>query len=296
MKKAFHTNAFVWAGQNNIIEIAKFAKSIGYDSLEVGPGIPLNRQDFLQAMQYVDLSAFIYCRNFIDDDETVAKNFTDELFARMEFASSLGVKKIVTSTGISKKLSWTEHGFDPEKSLDKVVDFLNILVKKAEELDMVVCLENCPMQRNIATSPYMWKKIFERVKSDRLGICYDPGHYVWQMIDVYRPFTDFADKIYHIHIKDTEVLRERLALEGIMHNTGSEKGFNNTQWWRHTIIGDGEIDWKKFLECTCNLPSKLIDLSVEMEDYKYEGVEENVKKGLTVQLDRLNQFMNCIER
>ncbi len=41
------------------------------------------------------------------------------------------------------------------------------------------------MMGNIATSPDMWQALFEQLDSDRIGLCYDPSHLIWQGIDPY---------------------------------------------------------------------------------------------------------------
>ena len=74
----------------------------------------------------------------------------------------------------------------------------------------------------------------------------------------------FAGRIHHIHLKDTLLFPEKLQEVGILHNTAKERGFEKNQWWRHTVIGDGEIDWKRFLAQVRSLPSPLLDLSFEM--------------------------------
>ena len=80
-------------------------------------------------------------------------------------------------------------------------------VDLAEKNGVRLCYENCPMMGNIATSPDMWEAIFDAVGSERLGLCYDPSHLVWQFIDPYRNIYKFADKIFHVHAKDTAVDR-----------------------------------------------------------------------------------------
>ena len=294
MRTCFHTNAFAWAGVKDIEYVADFAVSNGFTGLEVGPMFELDEEVFKRVQEKIDIAAFIYCRNFIDDDKELAKREREELLRRMEFASKLGVKKIITSTGISRERSFGSSGCDPLKSLDLAADFLKDAVKEAERLDMYVCLENCPMYRNIATSPLMWNKIFEKVDSERLGICYDAGHFVWQMIDVYKPLTEFKDKIYHLHLKDTKLYPEKLHEVGILHNTGSERGFEENQWWRHTLIGEGEIDYEKFIPLMNKLPFDLLDVSFEMEDYKYECDVKKVETGLKIQLERYNKLQNLL--
>lgn len=297
MMVGFHTNAFVWAGVNDIVAIAEFAAENGFDFLEVGPGIPLDENAFKKASRYVGIRAFCFCRNFLDDDAEVAEREKKELFRRMEFAASAGAVRIVSSTGISASRSLPKSGgCNPLLSLDKACDFLSEASAKAESLGLELALENCPMYRNIATSPYMWRKIFEKMESDSLRLCYDPSHFVWQMIDVYRPVEEFGMKMTHVHLKDTVIDRKKLDDVGILHNTGTERGFEENQWWRHTVIGDGEINWKRFLGLIEKEHHVLPDLSFEMEDYRYECVPEKVKEGLIIQRRRLEELCTCQER
>lgn len=283
MNFAFHTNAFVWAGVNDLHTIAQFAAENGFSALEVGPGFPLDEAVFRSAMQIVDINNFSYARNFIDDDQEKASAERDELHRRMRFASRLGVKKFVFSTGISRRLSVPESsGMDPMLSLAPVIDFLHETLELAEKLDLAMLLENCPMYRNIATSPVMWQAIFERIPDPHLGLCYDPSHFVWQMIDVYQPIREFAPKIMHIHLKDTLLDRAVLNRVGILHNVGSERGHYPNQWWRHTIVGGGEIDWKLFKQELDRIEYQG-SYSFEMEDHQYELEPAKVRRGLLLQ-------------
>ncbi len=297
VRAGFHTNSFVWAGVNDIERIADFAAENDFAFLEVGPGIELDINAFERASKSAVPEAFIYCRNFIDDDTTSAVREKEELYRRMDFAGDIGAKRIVCSTGISRALSLPiSGGCDPVKSIGKAVAFLNEALDRAKKNGLELCLENCPMYRNIATSPLMWREIFSAIGDDSLGLCYDAGHFVWQMIDVYRPFTDFASKIRHIHMKDTAIDRAKLDDAGILHNTGSEKGLDANAWWRHTVIGDGEIDWPRFLALCEKLPGGMPPLSFELEDCNYELEPEKVKLGLKLQRDRLKEYTEYIRR
>jgi sugar phosphate isomerase/epimerase len=283
MKIAFHTNAFVWAGITDLNEIAEFAIKNDYSALEIGPGFHLDEETFRTVQSKIEISNFIYARNFIDDNPEVAQKESNELFTRMKFASLLNVKNFVFSTGISRRLSVPESGgMDPMASMQPVLAFLNEALELAEKLDLNLLLENCPMYRNIATSPLMWHELFNRVDSPRLGLCYDPSHFVWQMIDVYQPIAEFADKIKHIHLKDTAVNKQLISRIGILHNVGKERGYFPNQWWRHTIIGGGDIDWQKFSH-ELNSIQYQGNLSFEMEDHEYELDPQKVSQGLYLQ-------------
>lgn len=292
MRIGFHTNAYVWSGVTDIVRIARWARESGFDCVELGPGISLERETFARVSGELPVAAMIYCRNFIDDDQELAAREQQELFRRMEFASEIGAKKMICSTGISKRLSIPDAGgCDPTKSLEPVLEFLHRAVDRAKELGLVLCLENCPMYRNIATSPYLWELIFRNIPDQALGLCYDASHFVWQFIDVYEPMEHYADRIHHIHLKDTRLYMDKLGQVGILHNTAKERGFDENQWWRHTVIGNGEINWHRFMEAVKRLPSPLLDLSFEQEDCRYECDPEKVRRGLDLQMRRLRTYL-----
>lgn len=294
MRLGFHTNAFGWAGEKDLLKVASFAKDVGYEFLEVGPTFPLDKDVFLEAESIVPIDGFCYCRNFIDDDEKNGKRERDELYKRMEFASSIGVGRLIISTGISEKLSKTDHGgCNPLMSLDNVIEFLQEALSLAEKYGLELALENCPMERNSATSPFMIRKIFSAIPDKRLTLCYDPSHSVWQFMDIYSPLSEFSSRVKHVHLKDTALYRNKLSDVGIMFNTASDKGWNENQWWRHTIVGDGEIDWKKFLSLLKGRDD--ISFSVEEEDCNYEGSIERVKEGLLEQKKRIKDYIKEVE-
>lgn len=289
LKVAFHTNAFVWAGVTNLWEIACFAADNGFSALEVGPGFPLEEKIFSEVLKKVEINNFSFARNFINDDENKADCEKEELYSRMRFASGLGVRKFMFSTGISHSRSMPEGGnMDPMASIEPVVMFLKETLELAEKLNLTMMLENCPMHRNIAISPLMWQEIFVRVPSPRLALCYDPSHFVWQMIDVYDPIFEFGEKIEHIHLKDTKLDRKLLRRIGFMHNVAKECGFYPNQWWRHTIIGGGEINWDRFKEELDRIDYQG-SLSFEMEDYQYELDPNKVRQGLILQREYLRE-------
>ena len=59
------------------------------------------------------------------------------------------------------------------------------------------------------TTPVIWRKVFDILDSDYIGINYDPSHFVWQMIDYIQPLYEFRDKIFHVHYKDIKLFKEK---------------------------------------------------------------------------------------
>ena len=247
--------------------------------------LPLDRAAYEQVLGEgrIGISALIYCRNYLSTDPEEAAQHLAALRERIEFAGALGIDKVVTSTGIDKSVVEGLYDRDPAlrdrgnlirripaQSLDRVVDLFGPLVELAEKNNVRLCFENCPLMGNIAISPVLWKKIFERLPSDHLGLAYDPSHLVWEMIDPYTPLLEFKDKIFHVHAKDTAIDRVKLARTGIL---------TDFSWWSYRIPGRGELDWRQLLG---QLIAEGYDgtISLEHEDAAYEGSVEAVENGL----------------
>lgn len=266
-------------------QVADWAAAHGFTDLECGPMLPLDRAAYEQVLGEgrIGISALIYCRNYLSTDPEEAAQHLAALRERIEFAGALGIDKVVTSTGIDKSVVEGLYDRDPAlrdrgnlirripaQSLDRVVDLFGPLVELAEKNNVRLCFENCPLMGNIAISPVLWKKIFERLPSDHLGLAYDPSHLVWEMIDPYTPLLEFKDKIFHVHAKDTAIDRVKLARTGIL---------TDFSWWSYRIPGRGELDWRQLLG---QLIAEGYDgtISLEHEDAAYEGSVEAVENGL----------------
>ena len=292
MKIGFLTNALVEQARRSgsdafstLPQVADWAAAHGFTDLECGPMLPLDRAAYEQVLGEgkIGISALIYCRNYLSTDPEEAAQHLAALRERIEFAGALDIDKVVTSTGIDKSVVEGLYDRDPAlrdrgnlirripaQSLDRVVDLFGPLVELAEKNNVRLCFENCPLMGNIAISPVMWKKIFERLPSDHLGLAYDPSHLVWEMIDPYTPLLEFKDKIFHVHAKDTAIDRVKLARTGIL---------TDFSWWSYRIPGRGELDWRQLLG---QLIAEGYDgtISLEHEDAAYEGSVEAVENGL----------------
>ena len=78
---------------------------------------------------------------------------------------------------------------------------------------------------NIATGPVGWEALFKAFNgSPNVGLQFDPSHLVWQFMDPVQAARDFADKIYDVHLKDTEILwhvvRKRAAFSPSIKRAG----------------------------------------------------------------------------
>ncbi|MCK6695895.1 MAG: sugar phosphate isomerase/epimerase, partial [Thermoanaerobaculia bacterium] len=93
------------------------------------------------------------------------------------------------------------------------------LIKFAEDNGVKIGIENCPMSftrdewpggKNLATSPAIWRRMFNDIPSNNFGLNFDPSHFVWQQMDYVGVLREFRDKLFHMHAKDARVDWERL--------------------------------------------------------------------------------------
>ncbi|MGQ9478993.1 MAG: sugar phosphate isomerase/epimerase family protein [Thermoproteota archaeon] len=147
------------------------------------------------------------------------------------------------------------------------------IINLAEEKGIRIAIENCP--GNIAYRPDIWRRMFDTVPSRNLGLEFDPSHLICQMIDAVKVADDFGDRIYHTHVKDAQILWDRVA----------ENGIRSERWCPHRLPGFGELDWAGFMTV---LKKHKYDyaLSIEHEDPFYE-----YKEGLLIAKKFLEQFI-----
>jgi sugar phosphate isomerase/epimerase len=140
------------------------------------------------------------------------------------------------------KFCGTFSGGMPGQSLDfQVKEFAAVVNEKyvpiLEKLDLGMGWENFPHADNFATIPAAYEEIFAAVPSPRVGLEFDPSHFVRQYIDPIATAWRFKDRILAVHAKDTEIIEPVL----------NQVGIHGENWWRYRIPGQGLIDWPKFI-------------------------------------------------
>ena len=235
----------------------------------------------------VTISGLGYYPNLLEADKKNAPpraDYVTHIKKVIDAAQRLGLKNVNTFIG-RDHLSSVEDNF---KRFKKVWPGI---VKYAEKRGVKIGIENCPMfftndewpgGKNLASSPAIWRRMFEEIPSANFGLNYDPSHLVWQFIDYIRPIYEFKERIFHVHIKDAKVLRDKLNDVGILATPLS--------FHRPKLPGLGDVDWGKFF-------SALTDIGydgaacVEVEDRSYEGSLQMRKKSLIQSREYLKQFL-----
>jgi sugar phosphate isomerase/epimerase len=96
---------------------------------------------------------------------------------------------------------------------------------------------------------------------EAFGINYDPSHMNWQQLDQPGFLVDFADRIYHVHCKDS-----KRRFNGRNGPLGSHLAWGDPRrGWDFVSAGRGDIDWEAIFR-TINKISYPGPISVEWED------------------------------
>ncbi len=288
------TNSLVQEGMTDLRDIAAWAVEHGFTELEVGASVKLDEQMFEDVLARGDIKigAMTICRNPLLPGEE-GEVMKQGMIERLKWAGKYNIPKFVASTGIDRGWEWDTY-FDfydgirkkPIRSMDKAVDFLKECLDVSAEAGTKICLETCPSMGNIAISPYLIEELFGRLDDDRLGVAFDPSHFVWEFMDYYGAIKDIGvKKIFHVHGKDAEIDQQVLRRRGIL---------SDYTWWRYRIPGLGEINWNTLVSNLYEVGYEGV-ISIEHEDPVWEGSLDKVKKGILVGKRTVERALNMEE-
>ena len=207
------------------------------------------------------------------------------------------LKKVIQAAEILEvPVVGTFVGKDKNKTVPQnLEDYARIwppIVKFAKEHGVKIAIENCPMifsydewpgGNNLASTPAIWRKMWEIIPDDNFGLNLDPSHLILQMIDVERVVREFASKLFHVHAKDLHIDWEGLYNHGVL-----SQGMG---WQVPRLPGLGDMDWQKFFAALTAARYDYV-VSIEHEDRVFEGDEALVKRGFYLSRDVLKPFIH----
>jgi sugar phosphate isomerase/epimerase len=232
----------------------------------------------------IEISALGYYPNPLDPDEDKRKFYISHIKKVIDAASMLGINKINTFIGRDKNRSVDEN-FETFRQVWPEI------IWHAGEKEVKVGIENCPMiftqdewpgGNNLATTPSIWRRMFSEIKSGHFGLNYDPSHLVWQQMDYIKPLYEFKDKLFHIHLKDAKLYREKLDEVGIM---AAPLEFHSPK-----LPGLGDIDWGRFISALNDIRYRG-PVCIEVEDKAFENSIEERKEALLISKRFINQYL-----
>ena len=232
----------------------------------------------------VAISALAYYPNPLDENPEKRRLAIDHLYSVIDAAALMDVNLVTTFIGRMPSKTVSEN-------LAEVAKVWTPILKHAEEKQVRIAIENCPMLftedewpggQNLMTTPALFRKVFELLDSDWIGLNFDPSHFVWQQLDYIKPLYEFKDKLFHVHYKDIKVYPEKLADVGIMATP--------LQYMSPKLPGLGDVDWGKYV-------SALTDIGydgytcIEVEDKAFEKDYAAVKTSVRQSAHYLRNFV-----
>jgi len=287
-------------------QLIDYAASVGFTCVEVccwpkGKAvrryagithIDLNESDDKKLLYYRDyaeskgvkISSLGYYPNPLDPDEEAAKVAIDHLLRLIDASALMGVNMVTTFIGKDKTKN-------VEENLDKFEKVWKPIVAHAESKGVRISIENCPMLytanewpggNNLASTPVIWREMFERIPSDSLGLNYDPSHPYLIGADYVKPLYEFKDKIFHVHFKDIKIDKDKVDDYGVFAYPAL--------WHSPKLPGLGGVDFGAFV-------SALNDIRysgyacIEVEDKAFEGSPADVKRGIEQAYRFMRQYL-----
>lgn len=155
--------------------------------------------------------------NLASLNEGILEETRRQILESLEKAYEIGAKIVVIHPGHYSPLGLQL----PERVWENCVESFIKISKKAEELDIMACVENMTnVFMMLCRNPEEVSELLEEVSSENLGFALDVGH-----AHLNGNLFEFMKllKIDHMHLHD-----------------------NNGRDDEHLVLGDGSVDWMRF--------------------------------------------------
>ncbi len=290
----------------SLAEVARIAAATGFSCVELMCWPPSKAERRYAGVTHVDVTDFSsakadeirgvmadakmsisglgYYPNPLTPDLEEAKRYVEHIQKVIKSTSQLGLTRMNTFIG----RDWTKSVDD---NWPRFCQTWKPLIKFAEDHGVRVGIENCPMLfskdewpggKNLATTPAIWRRMFDEIPSMNFGLNYDPSHMIWQQMDYLQPIREFADRLVHVHAKDVRIDRHKLNEVGIMAHPN--------QYHTPKLPGLGDVNWGQFFSTLGDVGYRG-PVCVEVEDRAYEDSLEARKASLKQSAVYLRNFI-----
>ena len=239
--------------------------------------------------------------NPLNPDPEVGPKHAGDLRRAIEVAAALGVKRVVTMSGLPQAhpggtaASWVVNPWDSQYldvldyQWDVAVPFWKDVNARAAAADVKVCIEMHP--HNLVFNPPTLRRLVERTNATHVGAEMDPSHLFWQGMDPVACVEHLGDLVFHAAAKDTRINAGNVRIHGVLDDrftrTPADRnplnlGGRNTlnQWpqqpsWEFVAVGRGhgvEDFWVPFLRALHAVDPDMA-VNIEHEDQEFDQVE-----------------------
>ncbi|HVO20008.1 MAG TPA: sugar phosphate isomerase/epimerase, partial [Anaeromyxobacter sp.] len=161
-------------------------------------------------------------------------------------AKNMGCKVVTGFMGSAVWKYW--YSFPPttdqmvDDAFKQVVELWSPILDEFDRCGVRFALEVHPTE--IAFDFYTAQRLLEEFKGRKtLGFNFDPSHLQWQGMKPHLFIRDFAERIYHVHMKDAAV-----TLDGRAGILGSHLTFgDNRRGWNFRSLGHGDVDFENII-------------------------------------------------
>ena len=198
------------------------------------------------------------------DPEGVRRRAAEKLKDTARAAAKLGV---TTVTGFTGSPTWHMlYSFPPndfaevERGYEQFAERFAPIIDVFDAEGVKFALEVHPTE--IAYDFVTTRKALDAIDNrEGFGINFDPSHFAHQFLDSAAFVTEFADRIYHVHVKDSiKRLDGRRSILGGHLNFGEE-----ARGWDFVSPGHGDVDFEELIRAL-NRIGYHGPLSIEWED------------------------------
>jgi sugar phosphate isomerase/epimerase len=203
-------------------------------------------------------------KQFAGKPQAIREWAVNEMKDTARAAKKFGVSVVNGFTGSPIWARWYSYPQTPDKMIDDgfklIHDLWTPIFDVFDECGVRFALEVHPTE--IAFDFYTTERLFQLFNNrPTLGLNYDPSHLLWQGVSETCFAREFAQKIYHVHMKDVKMFKNERA--GIL---GSFLTFGDTRRaWNFVSVGHGDVDFDGIIR-ELNQAGYTGPLSVEWED------------------------------
>ena len=199
--------------------------------------------------------------------EEIQKWAVEEMKYTAKAARNMGVEVVTCFMGSPIWKMWYSFPQTTEEQVEEAYQTMKRLwtpiLDVFDEYKIKLALEVHPTE--IAYDYWSTKRLLEYRPT--IGINFDPSHLIWQGVDPAVFLYDFADRVYHVHIKDAKVnLNGRNGILGSHITFGDQR-----RGWNFVSPGHGDVDFDNIIR-VLNQKNYEGPLSIEWEDNGMERV------------------------
>ena len=301
-----------------IAETLKILRDLGLDSAEINSGgflpaphLPVAevraskdaRDEYLDLFTStgVTLTALNCNGNPLHPDSELGQKHAQDLRDAISLAALLGVKRVVTMSGLpaahagGRAPSWTVLPWDSVyldaqdyQWQEVAIPFWKDINARARDVDVKVCIEMHP--HNVVYNPATMERLASEINATHVGAEMDPSHLFWQGIDPIAALERLGDLVYNAAAKDTRI-NPAARVNGVLDDrfgrvSPGDRGavslggrYTLSRWpkdssWDFVAVGRGHdvAFWGEFLQALNRIDPNMA-VNIEHEDQELDQME-----------------------